>query len=433
MEEQTPIPGQPPAAESESPDRYNSLPVVEDGRQSVDIKRIMQPKTVTYADFHFSKIHNQIFIHIKEELQLYIEKNIGRLKSNELIQVPLFCSHYPGFHGNVRLFYDTIHRLMSEANVVNFEWRFDASKHTDLYRWMMNAGHAGGGRAVALPSDGAVFKQSSVLIVNVYRVQDNTDKLLVDINPKLVPFLLYYGVGNGGTAFNRDVALRLNSGYAFDMYYKICDWVTSCSSKTLSMDEFREMFHVPKSYQVSEVTRRVLEVCKKELEEAHSDIEFDYSLKYSHEYGLPENSRGRLPRNCVELRFSRKEKTDPAARRRTVLHFLLTEIADREKSHLCDEALRIACDKEQDITLLNKFQFYADKVKEGRISQKANVNTMLKIVREMTGIDLRSDLHIRNAKLSERRAAAQRARQDDAPPTFGELFGRIGDGADSQG
>ena len=420
MEEQLSIPfAQPDSASPDEGGAYGSLPVVVDSRGSANITRIMQPKTVTYADFHFSKIHNQIFIRIKEELQLYIEKDLGRLKSNELIQVPLFCSHYPGFHGNSRLFYDSIQKLMSEANVVRFEWRFDASRHSDLYRWMMNAGQGGGRRAVAVPKDGALFQQASVLIVNAYRVQDDPDKLLVDINPKLVPFLLYYGEGNGGTAFNRDVALRLTSGYSFDMYYKICDWVTSCNSKTFHLEEFRRLFHIPAAYDVREINRRVLAVCKRELEEARSDIEFDYDIRYSLDYGLPESPRGRLKSNCVVLFFSRREKQDASAGRRVALQFLLKNIADKEKAHLCGEAVRIVCDQNRDITLMNKFQFYDQKVKDRRLSRSAFRNVMLKIVREMTGIDLRSDLHIRNAKIRERRDAS--ALRD--VPSLGEVFG----------
>lgn len=403
---------------------YDALPVVPDSRRSANITRIMQPKTVTYADFHFSKIHNQIFIRIKEELQMYMEKDISRLKSNELIQIPLFCSHYPGFHGKTKQFYETIAKLMTDSNVVKFEWRFDASEHTDLYRWMMNAGHSGGSRPMNVPKDGALIRQASVLIVNVYRVEDDTDKLLVDINPKLVPFLLYYGKGNGGTAFNRDVALRLVSGFSYRLYYFLCDWVTSCSSKTMSLDELRSYLHYSEKYDVREINRRVLSVCKKELEDAKSDILFDYQFKYSPDYGFVEGTRGRLKSNCVVLTFSRKAKDDPSARRRMVLKMFLTDIADKEKAHLCDSVLDIIFEKSQDMTMENKFKFYSTRVKDGVISQKAYLNTMLKIVRETTGVDLRSDLHIRNAAISERRKSRSSSSSREPRP-LGGIFGDL--------
>ena len=420
-----------PNIEEESPalvddGGFDALSVVSDTRQSADISRIIQPKTVTYADFSFSKLHNLMFIHIKEELSLYVEKNIGNLNNKELIQIPLFCSHYPGFHGNTRMFFDSVAKLMDKANSVRFEWRFDAEKHKDLYLWMVHAGHsaAGTGGRVVFPKDGALFQQASVLIVNVYRCEDDTDKLLVDINPKLLPFLLYYGKGNGGTAFNRDVALKLSSVYSFSLYYFLCDWITSCSSKLLSLDELRTLLHYPEGYDVREINRRVLSKCQEELEAAGSDIDFSYEFKYSSQFGFMNGTRGRLKSNCVLLSFSRREKKDPRDVRRKALQVLMTEVADPEKVFLCEKAVEKVFSESQDLKMFNKFQFYYDRRRSHRISDAQYKNTLLKIIREMTGFDLRSDLHIRNAAISERRKSRSSSPSREPRP-LGGIFGDL--------
>ena len=51
----------------------------------------------------------------------------------------------------------------------------------------------------------------------------------------------------------------------------------------------------------------------------------------------------------------------------------------------------------QDGKVKSKFAFYDKKVHSGKMSVDEYRNTMLKIVREVSGFDLRSDAHIRNS------------------------------------
>lgn len=382
---------------------YEQSELVLDDRKSVDVKRIMQPKTVTYANYEFSKIQYQVLVHIREELSLYIEKNFENLKPKELIRIPLFCSHYAHYKGNPKGFYNVLHDLMSKKNVISFSWTFDAQRHTALYRWMMLEVSGNGDRLI-MPKDGAHFDQASVLIVNVLRCQDDTDKLLVDINPLLAPFLLYYGKGNGGTEFERDVALSLSSKYSFRMYEYIMDWSTTKSSVVISFEELRKLLHFSKKDKAGDIRRRVLDVAKREIEESGSKVLFDYRFKYDPNFGFVSGSRGQLPANCVEIMIYKKQPEDRKSLVYQRMLVCLQEIADKEVAYKCPELARQIVDNAQNKQLENKFTYYNKRYMDAKITKAEFKNTMLKIVKDTTGVDLRSVRHKRNSALFAKRS-----------------------------
>lgn len=378
------------------------LPV--ERRKPADVVDILQPKTVTYAKYRFSsKIYYHLLAHIREELTAYIDNNFNHLEPGRLIRVPVFCSHYSHFNRNVRAFREFVAGLMRpDVNLVSFSWRFDAQRHADMYRWMMMQDKNVHGVRVVLPKDGAEFKVMSYVIVNQL-LCDDPNVVLVDINPVMVPFLLYYGIGNGGTCFNRDVYLKLNSIYSFRLYEFIMDWSTSTSVRKMSIDELRSYLGFPASYSVTDLKKRVLDVAKAEIEAAGSTVLFDYDLKYDSEYGFAGGTRGRLPANCIVFSVTKKEYVDWKELSRKQILVMVQGVADREKQHLCPALARAVVEAGNESLLKSKFMFYDKRVSLGKMRPEEYKNTMLKIIREVTGVDLRSDSHIRNSIRSRRK------------------------------
>lgn len=401
---------------------YEQCGSVGDDSRSIDIARILQPRTVTYARYRFSKVHSQMLVHIREELSAYVTKDFNEIDPSRLIRVPLFVSHYASFKGNLQQFYDCVAEFMqSSGNLVSFSWRFDAGQHAGLYRWMSLMGRRSRDASrVRLPEDGALFESRSFIIVNITRCSDDPGKLLVDINPVLLPFLLYYGVGNGGTYFSRDVALKFGSAYSFKIYELVMDWCTMGGVKRISLEDLRSLLVVPDGYDVSKLCRRVLDVARADLESAGSEVLFDYELKYDPEFGTARGTRGRLPCNCVVFTFRRRQSFDCAELSRKQLLVMLQEIADRQKAPLCGTLAAEAVRRGLDSRLKSKFYYYNRRVESGKMSPEEFRNTLLKVVREVTGVDLRSDDHIRNAMLSERRG--RRARRTPAVELSETLF-----------
>ncbi len=99
------------------------------------------------------------------------------------------------------------------------------------------------------------------------------------IYPPLRPFLLE--VKEKYLKYRLENILSLRSSYVIRLYEILKDWLElnkrygNKAEKIISLDEFRQMLEIPKSYQFGDIRRRILEKAKAELAE-HTDILFDY-------------------------------------------------------------------------------------------------------------------------------------------------------------
>lgn len=380
---------------------------VYDDRQCLDVRNILQPKTVTYARYHFSKLYNLMFVHIREELQEYISKNLENINCNELITIPLFTKHYPHFRGDASAMYHSVRRLMKdEGNFVSFEWQYDPDYHRELFRWMQRGVNAGARARLSEPAPGQKIQQFSALIVNVVRCENDPGKLIVSINPAVLPFLLYYGKGVGGTTFDRDVSLGLSSSYSFRIYELIMEWKRE-GVKKISLADFRDIVGYPDSYDIYDLKSRVLDVARNEIRDAGSCVNFEYDLEYDVVFGTVEGRRGRYPKNCVKFTITDDSAKKDVDQQEKIVLLLLREVADPEKLPLCEGLASKIYSEGRYNFFYAKFKYYNSQLKSGKISREQYRNTLLKIILEMTGVDLRSEYHIRNARLASRRKAAK--------------------------
>jgi len=75
--------------------------------------------------------------------------------------------------------------------------------------------------------------------------------------------------------------LSLRSSYVIRLYEILKDWLElnkrygNKAEKIISLEEFRNILEIPKSYMFGDIKRQILEKAKKELEQ-HTDIIFDY-------------------------------------------------------------------------------------------------------------------------------------------------------------
>ncbi|WP_456470807.1 replication initiation protein [Caminibacter sp.] len=101
-----------------------------------------------------------------------------------------------------------------------------------------------------------------------------------EISKKLRPYLLE--AQKKFLKYRLENILPLKSSYVIRLYEILKDWLElnarygNKAEKIVSVDEFREMLEIPKSYQYSSgIKLRILEKAKKEFEK-HTDILFDY-------------------------------------------------------------------------------------------------------------------------------------------------------------
>ena len=99
------------------------------------------------------------------------------------------------------------------------------------------------------------------------------------IYPKLRPFLL--DVKEKYLKYKLENILSLKSGYVIRFYEILKDWLElqarygNKAEKVISLDEFREILEIPRSYMFGDIKRQILNKAKKELEK-HTDIIFEY-------------------------------------------------------------------------------------------------------------------------------------------------------------
>ena len=115
-----------------------------------------------------------------------------------------------------------------------------------------------------------------VLITTVHDVKESS-VIKLTINKWAIPYLLYWGVGVGGTVFNKSIALTLRGSYT-KRIYKLCKRWQDKGGFSMALNEFRDMLCLEAKYPKSiELRRRVLDPAKQRMEEG-ADVYFDYSL-----------------------------------------------------------------------------------------------------------------------------------------------------------
>ena len=386
---------------------------LEDAVVPADYSGIRQSKVVTFASYRLGKMHSDILIHVREELQKYLCKDIGGLPEKGLcVTVPLFVKDYPHCKGNVVVLHEKVRQMFTmSGNVIDFSWRYSEAIRPVLERLFVLDDVRG--RRKPLYKEGDVVHTSSVIITDVNYIEGRSDVVLAYINPRAVPFLLYCGSGIGGTQFNRDVALSLHGVYAKRIYEMLCDWGTSKSVVNVPVSEMRKMFLLSDKYRNVDICRRILEPAKQEISASKSNYLFDYQMVYDPEYGM-DASAGKKRANVVRFSIVKKEGVNLKDLSYKTLVLYLKEVADDEKAHLCEPLASQVVDNGQDWKLKSKFEFYYRKCQSGKMSKDAFRNTLLKIIRETTGVDLRSDTHIRNARLYERKTSVRTLSGSDA-------------------
>ena len=401
-------------SEEDGRSQKGSAPVDRTDIVPADFSSIRQSKTITFASYGLSKTHTHMLIHIREELQSFLVKHTSDVPEGTRVRVPLFVKDYPHFKGNVVALYNSLDELVKKSgNFIQFTWTY-SERLSPLLRWMFGLDNVRGKREKLV--DGAVVHRTSAIITDVDYVEGTSDYVMVNLNPSVVPFLLYDGSYIGSTMFSRDVALSFRSVYSIRIYEFLMDWSTKTSVKVWSLAELRfrlklwkEKDGVRKELYVSNnygLRSKILDVAKREINDSASSVSFDYELFYDPQFG---ESAAKTKREANAIRFyirRRDDQTDRGELRQKMLAMLFGDISDKEKSVYCDRLAKQAVDNGQDEQLVSKFVYYGNLLKKGSIQRKEYVNTMLKIVREITGVDLRSDSHIRNSRLYSKKTGS---------------------------
>lgn len=388
-----------------SADRF---PVTCDLPTPVDISFIMQPKFLTSASYDFGKIHKDIFVHIREELQVFLSKKQEDFLERAEIQVPLFIKDYPHFDGKPKQFYDYVLDMAQKKNFISFAYCYSDGMSSFLRRLF---GLDGIRMKV---KDGDTLHMSVAVITGAKYSSGDQDCLMVSINRAAVPFLLYYGPGAGGMYFDRDVSLGFSHAKTSRIYEWLLEWGKDGEVYRMPLSEFKSRLCLKKSYcHLSNIRKHILDVAVSEINSSRSEVRFTYSFEFDLSLPLESDSVSKKAYNVIVFRMEKVSREKEARVFRQALWVCLQDIADKECAGNCREAVDLAVRKGVDYRLRMKFGYYTKRLRDGSIRRDEYVNTMLKIVRDMVGVDLRSVQHIRNAKLSSSRRMTRISREPE--------------------
>jgi len=105
------------------------------------------------------------------------------------------------------------------------------------------------------PTIHKTIESSGVIITTIYNIKV-TNRITVTFYPSAIIFLLYFGIGVGGTHFSKGVALGLRGNYTKRFYKIICHWKNKVKFE-YKIDKFIEDLQIPISYTNSKVKKRI--------------------------------------------------------------------------------------------------------------------------------------------------------------------------------
>lgn len=366
-----------------------------------------------------------ILLLIRQCVQDCITSNPDSLLEHGVLNVVLSAKDFPYYYGRPEEFRKELVSMMKNLYIEG-SWRYKP----EFARLMNSYFGLGPNRKKAVFEEGELVKFDFPLLIGV-RYGTTNGSMVVTINPTAVPVLLYVGKGVGGTRFNLQLARSFKSVYSKRVFELISDWVTVRKGDRVCVPirEFLLYFKLPENYENKFIKRNILDVAKREIDASSSSVKFDYSLEYDPVNGAGGTGRRKTANTVVFTIFSPDSKRKNRLTEQTLL-VMLQEIADREKLSLCPDLAASLMKSGSGEKVAEKFSYYGRKLKNGAISKDEFRNTMLKIVREISDVDLRSQGHIRNSALQAQKVAGRAGRggrRSSAAPAAKEptLFGEF--------
>lgn len=359
---------------------YNNLELRKEDLQCIpqeEMKLLVQPRSVTYTRLRASPSLEHVFREAVRCLQSYMvdsAKSIILMRERFNFIVNIDMSQVP----HVARHPDRIEKFCRDLEKLRFVFEWDQREFKD--------------------DEGAVhpavkYSYSGIIFIGHVKRSDS-GVFGIHVNPMAVPYLTFIGKEMGRTQFDSDVLNALDTQYCKRLYLFLCDWAARGGLMQFSLEDFKDMVGITEKYTYSQVRRRLLDVMTERLDELGSDVRFTFTEVYD-----PESKRRPRVAGIEFFSFYTKQKVSIDVVKRA-LTSCIGAVADKERRGLVEETVDKIVLSGQASRLLNKFKYYAKKMEDGSMKETEYKNTLLKIIRENFGVELRSELHVRNANRS---------------------------------
>lgn len=351
---------------------------------------ILQSKTMTYASYDLTAIQEDMLTFITEQLQDFASSKASLIRPDLFgqLSVELDTDNFPTLERNKKKLLVQIDDLRKKD--FEFSWNCHFANTPEAKSMFAETG---------IDPDFVEVETKGTIITTRHDIK-NTSRVILNINPWSIPYLLYYGPKVGGTKYYKEIALGLPSKYSKRIYKMIMDWHTMGDYHEESIANFRYCLQIPESYDNNKIKKEILDKAKKEILESGSHITFDYELK------TRDFSSSKTKRAADTIAFSIKGnhiKKDSQEMNTKMMKMMLVEIADKNRGALCEAcAQKIVSDGKYN-HILSKFTYYSKQLQDRRLSKGAYKSTLLKIILQETGFELRSAEHVKNSEKFKRK------------------------------
>ena len=311
---------------------------------------MIQPNNVTFGQYSISEWQENLLTLIGEAIQAHMTKTAELprdLFNQPYITIP--CDAAGGRNNKAK--------VLKEANKLR--------EKTFSFRWKH-------------PTMLKDIETTGCIITTVHN-HIGTNNITININPWAIPFLVYYGVGVGGTRFSKSLVLNIRGNHAKRIYKIICSQ-RDRREYYYPIEQFRADFKVPDSYGNSQIEQKILEPAKDRIKECGSDIWFDYELICRHP--IPK----RKPKaDTIVFKIKTLHPLEAGGEQYDMYQYVYNWLS-RAKDFPSDSTVRDMLDRILSQgglrRIYDKCCFYDDQVCTGRMVKQHAFNSLLKIVKE---------------------------------------------------
>lgn len=351
---------------------------------------IIQSKAAIYASYDLTATGEDILTFVADQLQDFASSKASLIRPDLFgqLSVELDTDNFPSLSRNKKKLIAEVDKLRKVD--FEFSWKSDFGRTDEAKQMFAKSGE---------DIDSFEVETKGTIITTRHDIK-NTSRVVLNINPWCLPYLLYFGKNVGGTKYFKDIALSLPHKYSKRIYKMIMDWHTTGDYHEEKISDFRYCLQIPESYDNNKLKSYILDTARQEILESGSHITFDYEL-------ITRNFSGSKTKKAADtIAFHIKGnhiKKDTQATNTKIMLMLLVEIADKGRNSLCEPCAQKIVSDGKYKKLLSKFKYYQDKVNTKAMTKSAYKSTLLKIVLEESGYELRSTEHIRNSERFKRK------------------------------
>ena len=315
---------------------------------------LIQPNNVTFGQYNISEWQENLLTLISDKLQKHMTRK--EELPRDLFNMPYVTVKCDDAGGKN-------HKSMVLREAL------DLAKKIFSFRWVH-------------PKIHKTIETTGAIITTIHNIK-GTNQIIININPWAIPFLVYYGVGVGGTRYSKGLALGLRGNYTKRLYKIICSQ-RDRKQYYYPIQQLRKDLEIPEKHTNNDIDRRILKPAKERIKESGSDVWFDYEMicKYP--------VKGRKPKaDTVLFTINTLHPREEGGEQYEQYSFVYRWVSSAMDHPTNDRAVK-AVDKIAELgRLKNVYErccYYDDKVCAGDMVRKHAENALLKMLREEFGI-----------------------------------------------